>query len=82
MSDAAEKIWITQEPIAGYECWDGCLLFDTKHEEGYSYTRTDIAQARIAELEAALLLCADYLDQDKPRSLAEEIARAALKETK
>ena len=41
----------------------------------------DAQQARIDKLEGALLLCADYLDQDKPRELAENICRAALKGT-
>ena len=54
MTDAPEKIWVTPEPVEGFEFWDGCLVFDTKEEEGYGYTRTDIAEARVAELEGKL----------------------------
>ena len=94
MTDAPEKIWITPEPIEGLDCWDGCLVFDTKDEEGYSYTRSDISQGRIAELEAALsdiaqmhgdnpsLAMADMPDGDYQKyvlSHARRIARAALK---
>jgi hypothetical protein len=88
MTDAPEKIWV----CIGMPGWldDGPAegVYDTE------YTRTDISQARIAELEAALsdiaqmhgdnpsIAMADMPDGDYQRyvlSHARRIARAALK---
>jgi hypothetical protein len=53
MTEAPTTLYVTPEPIEGYECWTGCLSFETDCEEGVSYTRSDISNAQIAELETA-----------------------------
>jgi hypothetical protein len=50
MTDAPETIWTTGNSQTG--SWNDS---DVRHCPGTEYTRTDISQARIAELEAALV---------------------------
>jgi hypothetical protein len=90
MTDAHETIWVDYTPHT--ESWGDVSV---AQEYGYTqYTRTDISQARIAELEAVLqdiaqmhgdnpsTAMADMPDGDYQRyvlSQARRIARAALK---
>jgi hypothetical protein len=61
MTDAPEKIWVHYEAETDDATWseypdtDGVADFNHYGE----YTRTDIAQARIAELEAELKIITD-----------------------
>ena len=51
MTDAPEKIWADKE--FGYDDWDAGT-FCTVSDGGTEYTRTDISDALIEELESAL----------------------------
>ena len=57
MTDVPEKIWACKE--FGSDDWDAGT-FCTVSDGGTEYTRTDVTDARIKELEAALkdVLCA------------------------
>jgi hypothetical protein len=72
MTDAPENIWAMQfdEPVDANSqgTWGTVSGLERKQRTGY--TRTDIANARIAELESALTECQeeidDYIRQEYP----------------
>jgi hypothetical protein len=88
MSDAPEKIWA--HPPTVFDEWD---VWQTSETDGaIEYTRTDVAEARIKELEAALEGVLTYVStsreaaqraamerHDTPAADAASVARAALK---
>jgi hypothetical protein len=68
MTNAPENIWTTGNKKTG--SWNNTAISLRIAPEQTKYTRTDIANARIAELEAALLECQeeidDYIRQEYP----------------
>ena len=73
MTDAPEKIWADKE--FGYNDWDAGT-FCTVSDGGTEYTRTDVAEARIKELERELGHCIYELDRDGSRK-PHRVRRAA-----
>jgi hypothetical protein len=58
MTDVPEKIWACKE--FGSDDWDAGT-FCTVSDGGTEYTRTDVTDARIKELEAVLIECRDEI---------------------
>ena len=59
MTDAPENIWADKE--FGSDDWDAGT-FCTVSDGGTEYTRTDVTDARIEELETALLECREEIE--------------------
>jgi hypothetical protein len=73
LSDAPETIWTTGNSQTG--SWNNT---DSKHVPVTAYTRTDISQARIAELEAALEWYAAHVADCRKLGRDGDVARGKL----
>ena len=74
MTDAPEKIFATGSSTTG--SWNHVPLSARISPAQTEYTRTDVAEARIAELEAALLTIKDWEAGPSGKTVAEMYMRA------
>jgi hypothetical protein len=83
MTDLPEKIWVApphDDPLwkSGAGEWD--VSEDWAVENKVAYTRTDLAEARIAELEAALRSILQIPNSDAAQGIMKAFAKDALGE--
>ena len=77
MTDAPDKLFLQPCPTLGWEYPDNVPYLGTTATE---YTRTDIAQARIAELEAAMRSILEIPNSDAAQGIMKVFAEDALKD--
>lgn len=76
MTAAPDKIWLDMEEYPDHECIQMQKYDDWDQAE---YTRSDLANARIAELESALRLIVNRYGPNHMSKYARDVADSALK---